>query len=1345
MRGGRHPDAASEAGHGPEGTEKGSDPVSAAAVEPTPSAAPSSPRRRGWRRNLLIAIGGCLAALGAGVVWFALDPGLLRPAAEYAASAATGRPVTIESLDLRVVEGRTVIDARGVRVGRTTTEQVSISLVGLRSHASGHGVRFPNGSSLDQFRASIDFSLVGPPRISTVDATGAVLVAARASAADPNDPPPLSRLLVVPRILLGLGLERLVVHSGTLEYRGRSLTRSAGLTAVLERTDGDLAFSGGLLTGAEAPAVPFDGIVSDPMTDEWRIGARLHGYRMRMEGVRFLAGLLEAGPTVQTTLGQISSEARFLLSGQVAQGRIESARLDFTFDSPANASRPGISLEDLRFIATAVPDPGGWTVTGEVDWSRLSGGAHAERSPFVIRWATGVPGSLRWSARRVGLPLLAPLARDALPADHALRPALQRLEPVGFIEELAASGDPGAGGTDSFRMSAVVSGLGATAGPWRISEATARVDFIGGEWRVRFVNDRLRAAIPSLRGAPYELTLDGEIRIAPDGEDWAAQAEDLGFTVEGIGGRISGSVSTPFPVADGTPALEAEIRLADVALADVGAVLPNRRATEFTRWFRRAVRSGRLTGSKVRIRGDPRSIPFPDGEGEFVATGTFREVDFAYAEGWPEVRIEEAEARLDGPRLEFSGIRGSVFDSMIEQGSAQLPDTTTQAGRIRVSLAGSGPARDLLAFVRASPLRTPIGGPAPELGAEGSASTSAELDIPYGRGAAERSLEVSGKIALGGVALRLAGRRATLEGVRGELEFDARSLSGDLLVGRFRGAPIDTRVAFDPGEGLILQFSGKGDREWFGSALEDLVNLGREKSDPWLAPIQGEIAWRAQYRSRSGIVFRSNLLGASLDFPPPFHKPADVARPLEVALTPGENEWLIDAVWGTDIKGKFEVAGSDDGWALARAGIVLGGGPPALPEAGHVEVSGKVAELDLDPWLALGGRDAQESDGWLSRIGRISLDSDGARILGRRVALAHLELTLSEDRSEIQLALDGEGMAGTVTFPVDPTSGVARVRLERLHLDEAVPAAGESPQGEPPGEDAPNLHSPSRPERWPSFDARIASLRFEKLGLGSFQALGNRTEHGIRFEELVIRSTDLRGSGHGSWSSGEDGTPASQLKATLRTADLSRLLSAASLDEEAAAGGRVDLHFDLAWSGAPFEPSLEGLEGTIAMRAEDGRLPRVRVGPISRLFSLLSLEALPRVLALDLSHVFGKGLAYDRIVVRMQIEDGLANLSEFTISGPSAKIEVSGSIDLVAGRYDQEIAVIPRVTRSGALFPVWIPAWPVLAANFLLEKAVGGDEVILDRLFRLRYRLQGPLDDPEIKRIAARSGSRRQE
>ena len=172
-------------------------------------------------------VGGVVAVVFAVAVWIVLDPGILRPAAEYIVTAATGRPAAIGAIDFRLVEGRTVVEVRRVRVGQTTTERVSIAFSGMRSHVTGDGVRFPNGSSIEHFLASIDLSLTGRPRISTVDATGAVLVARRRPRSDSTGPPPLARLLVVPRILLGLGLERLVLRSGKLEYHGLSSTWSA--------------------------------------------------------------------------------------------------------------------------------------------------------------------------------------------------------------------------------------------------------------------------------------------------------------------------------------------------------------------------------------------------------------------------------------------------------------------------------------------------------------------------------------------------------------------------------------------------------------------------------------------------------------------------------------------------------------------------------------------------------------------------------------------------------------------------------------------------------------------------------------------------------------------------------------------------------------------------------------------------------------------------------------------------------------------------------------------------------------------------------------------------------------
>ena len=1302
-----------------------------------------SSRRRAWRRRALLVPAGVLAAFAAAAAWLALDPGLLRPAAEYLASAATGRPVAIGALDFQMVEGRPLIEARKVRVGQTTTERVSISLAGMRSHANGDGVRFPNGSSIDHFRASIDLSLTGLPRISTVDATGAVLVAARRERSDPDGPPPLARLLIVPRILLGLGLDRLVLHSGEIRYRGRSSAHSAGMKAVLRSMEEGLAFRGELLIGPGTPALPFDGAVRDPMTDDWRIDVRLAGDDVPMEGVRFLAGVLEPGATVRAGLDRISSEARFVLSVRLARARIESADLDFTFGPPGGeGDATGISLEGLRFLARTVPEPGGWAVNGEVDWSRLPGGEDAEPSPFLLGWSTGVRGSQQWSARRVTIPMLAQAARNALPSGHPLRAALERLRPAGMIEELSASGDPGASGEPSFRLSAAVSGFGVAAGEWLVSEAGAKVDFTAGVWRVRFVDDRLLAAIPSFRSTPWELTLRGDVRVTADERAWAARTEGLRFAATGLAGRIAGGLEAPFAGREGAPSLDAEIRLDEAELADVGAVLPDRRAIGFVRWYRRAVRSGGLAGAQVRVRGDPRRIPFPEGDGEFRATGMVRGVDLAYAEGWPAVRVEEAEVRAEGTGLEFSGVRGSIFDTAFEDGAARIRDVTNQAGRVRVSLAGSGPARDLLAFVRASPLRTRDGdGFAPDLRADGPTSTVAELDLPYGRGAADREIGVSGTIALHGVAVSLADRRAVLEGVHGGLAFDAATLRGGPLRGRLRGAGIESHVEFDRGEGLVLRFSGEGDGDWFGAALEDLVDLGPEETGPWLEHLRGRASWDAEYHGRAGrIVFRSDLRTASIDFPPPFEKPAGTARRLEVVLAPGETEWRIGASYGPDVKARFEIADQGAEWALTRGGLTLGGARPILPAESHIEVSGAVAELDLDQWLALGAAGSSApAGGWLSRIGRISLETAGARVAGRPIALARLELAPTHTGSGFHVVLSGEGLAGEVVFPADPASGQARARLARAHFDEPR-AAGEEGDGERPPNDDPG--GDVRPDRWPSFDVRIDSFRFGMLDLGAIRAVGKRTGDGLGIEKLDVDSPGLRMRGSGSWTSGGAGSSVSRFEARLSSPDVSRLLATTGLDEEAAAGGMAEVRFDLAWPGSPLHPSLAEAEGTIELDAENGNLPRVRVGPIGRLLALVSLEALPRVLAFDLSHVVGKGFAYDRITARTSIEDGSARIRELVITGPNARIEVRGSIDLAARRYDQEISVIPRVTRSGALFPIWAAAWPYLAANFLLEK-VTGDEIILDRLFSLRYRLHGPLDEPQVERIPARTPAAR--
>ena len=155
-------------------------------------------------------------------------PGLLRPAAEYLATAATGRPVVIGGARLPG-GGRPNRDRGPEGTGRTDHHGTGEHLA-RRDAVARERRRGPlSERKLHRPLSCVDRSLPDRPRRGFRPWTRATPYwwPARRSRSDRDGPPPLARLLIVPRILLGLGLERLVLHSGELEYRGRSSTRDA--------------------------------------------------------------------------------------------------------------------------------------------------------------------------------------------------------------------------------------------------------------------------------------------------------------------------------------------------------------------------------------------------------------------------------------------------------------------------------------------------------------------------------------------------------------------------------------------------------------------------------------------------------------------------------------------------------------------------------------------------------------------------------------------------------------------------------------------------------------------------------------------------------------------------------------------------------------------------------------------------------------------------------------------------------------------------------------------------------------------------------------------------------------
>ena len=323
---------------------------------------------------------------------------------------------------------------------------------------------------------------------------------------------------------------------------------------------------------------------------------------------------------------------------------------------------------------------------------------------------------------------------------------------------------------------------------------------------------------------------------------------------------------------------------------------------------------------------------------------------------------------------------------------------------------------------------------------------------------------------------------------------------------------------------------------------------------------------------------------------------------------------------------------------LRGPGSSLAEAPRRFPRPGTSRSPARSPTSTSTPGLPSGGPGAHEPAGWLSRIGRISLDTAGARVLGHRVALGTPRSHPGRRTGPSSISRSTEkGWPVSSGFPVDPASGEGphspRAAVSRRSgFRRGEDAAGESPEEEPPGEGRPR--SPlGPPGRNGGPRSTHASSRFASRSSTSARSArsGTATEHGIRVEELSTRSSDLPGKRPRKLArrQGRDSPPAGSKPPYGR--ETSRGSSPpAGLDEEAAAGGRIEIGFDLAWPGAPFEPSLEKNRGH-DRDARQGRAPAARArGARSVACSLSSAwRPCPGSSRVDLSHVFGKGLAYD--------------------------------------------------------------------------------------------------------------------
>ena len=158
------------------------------------------------------------------------------------------------------------------------------------------------------------------------------------------------------------------------------------------------------------------------------------------------------------------------------------------------------------------------------------------------------------------------------------------------------------------------------------------------------------------------------------------------------------------------------------------------------------------------------------------------------------------------------------------------------------------------------------------------------------------------------------------------------------------------------------------------------------------------------------------------------------------------------------------------------------------------------------------------------------------------------------------------------------------------------------------------------------------------------------------------------------------------------------------------------------WPGAPADFEIVRLAGVLHFLSTDGRLTQVAPGLAGHVFGLLTITSLPRRLLLDFGDLFREGIGYDRMEGSFAIENGNAYTDNLFVESDPARFEVVGRTGLVQKDYDQIVTIIPKVSSSLPLVPIWL-AQKILNRN------------LFDKAFAYQYTIAGTWDDPQMELV----------
>ncbi|AQS40403.1 TIGR02099 family protein [Shewanella psychrophila] len=807
-------------------------------------------------------------------------------------------------------------------------------------------------------------------------------------------------------------------------------------------------------------------------------------------------------------------------------------------------------------------------------------------------------------------------------------------------------------------------------------------------------------------------------------------------------------------------ALLSKMKVNDVA--DVGNYLPlNGMSQGLIDYLETGLVAGHIQDGVVAWNGALSDYPYLDHSGVFQASFTLEEAEFKFQPDWPAVTALDLMAQFENEAMALTIKQGDLLDVVVDGAKVSIPQLGARSLlKVKADLKTSGKAATQV--IQESPLVDSVGSTLAVVQINGDVSASLDLAIPLYEGEAGEFVkeDIRGLITFDKTPVYISEPGVLLDEVTGQVSFANEIVKGDDISALLYQQPIS--LTFDTGNvgrnyGLNLDMKGA----W------SLADLPEALDNPLQDFYSGDVNWKGAmtlvfdpsgYRIQAQV--ETDLIGAELDLPAPFTKEKDEPRKLTAELIGDNKQSSLGIKLGKQMEfwGGFD---QESGNQLAHYDLLLGRlfkpGDQLKKNQGHLQLD--ITHTELAPWLPIMNKftagtkvsdvtkiiDAPDlssteasSEVQAERLSAtseqpstkesffpplISIDADIADFNLMGQTLSDLKMTAFQTPDSWRFEANSNEFDGRVDFYPDWATQGLKLVATKFHLAPKVKAP----------EDA-DFKTDTVLDNLPPLAVDVDDFSFYGSPLGHLVLQGSPKGSSYQIQTLSLTTPEVKLRGKGVWQNDNDEN-LTQFDVKLTATKFDAISAIVGMDP-GLKDAPVEVNAEISWQGAPYQFSVESLNGLVNFELGKGHLSEVS-DKGARIFSLFSLDSLLRKLSLDFSDVFGKGLYFNSFTGTLNLDNGVVKTHDTEMDAVAGNMKVRGYTDLMTESLNYDIRFVPQLASSvPTVVLLTTGGWTFGLGAFALTKVL---EPVIEVITEIRFQLTGTMAEPKLEELGRKS------